>query len=48
MEEPDAKGEGMTYENRKVLLTAATVTNEESFNEAIGRLFDGHQGKHTN
>lgn len=25
-----------------------TVTNEESFNETIGRLFDEHQGKHTN
>ena len=38
----------MNYENRKMLLSAATVTNEESFNEAIGRLFDEHQGKHTN
>ena len=48
MEEPDEEGEGMNYENRKMLLSAATVTNEESFNEAIGRLFDEHQGKHTN
>ena len=48
MEEPDAEGESMSCENRKVLLSAATVTNEESFNETIGRLFDEHQGKHTN
>ena len=48
MEDPDEASEGMSYETRKVLLNAATVTNEESFNEAIGRMFDGHQGKHTN
>ena len=48
MEEPNEASEGINDEKRKVLLTAATVTNEESFNEAIRRLFDGHQGKHTN
>ena len=48
MEEPDEAGEGMTDENRKMLLTAVTVTNEESFNEAIRRPFDGHRGEHTN